>query len=149
MYTLVVIDMQAIFRASTDKNTVAHCKREIKQAMSKGAAILYVEYAGYDKTLPVLTNLTKNYQRKFSVIKHNNGGGKEVKATILKHRLPKTRIKVCGVNTDYCVLETVRGLTEKLKSAQVQLLSKACNSTSNHEYGLEQLARLKRVQIKE
>jgi nicotinamidase-related amidase len=148
MYTLVVIDMQSVFRASANKDTLAHCKREIKQAMSKRAAIMYVEYGGYPKTLPQLTKLTEKYSRKFFVTKNSNGGGAEVKASILKHGLPKTRIKVCGVNTDFCVLETVAGLTEKLKSAKIQVLSKACNSTSNHTYGLERLKKLKRVRVK-
>lgn len=147
MYTLVIIDMQPVFPASKNKATVSYCKGEIKKAMSKGAAIMFVEYNGYPGTLAALTSLTKKYKRTFIVTKSNDGGGKEVKDILLKNHLPKTRIKVVGVNTDFCVLETVRGLTNLLKLARIQVLAKGCNSNFNHNVGLEKLKKINRVRI--
>jgi nicotinamidase-related amidase len=149
-FSLIVIDMQRAFTASRDRKTIASCKEQIKQAMEKQAAIVFVEFFGYGKTMPALTNLTKHYSRKQTVIKNKDGGGKEVKQAIVQNKFPKSRIKACGVNTLYCVLSTVRELTQKLSTAKVEVIGEACNARTPeaHRAGLRKLADLKRVKVK-
>lgn len=148
-YSLVVIDMQSAFSASRDARTIAHCKEQIKQAMKKGAAIIYVEYTHAGATRPCLTRLSQDYQRKVTVMKNTNDGGKKVKQAILENRFPKSRIKVRGVNTAACVLATVKGLTRNLRSANVHVIGKACNGVTlgSHQAGLKQLGSMKRVKV--
>ena len=105
-YTLCVIDMQEIFSSSQDAQIQKSCIREIKKAIRDRSVILFVEYAGYNPTIRVLTDIVEqaNYKRAYHVIKSRNDGGKEVTDFLAKHHLPKMNMRVCGVNTDYCVL---------------------------------------------
>lgn len=66
-------------------------------------------------------------------------GSREVRRTIKNNRLPMRNIKLCGVNTDCCVLATIYGLNKKLKKSKMQVIAKACNSNYNHSHGLKRM----------
>lgn len=149
MYTLVVIDMQPYFSTSQKGSILAACKKEIRLAMQNKAAIVFVEYANYGLTDDRLTNLTKNYNRKVTVIKQNNGGGVGVKRAIVKNKFPKRNIRVSGVNINYCVYDTVSQLVGALKSAKIKVLSKACNCNGSVKLGFDRLSKINRVAVVE
>ena len=148
MYTLVVVDMQASFKATRKEYVRENCKREIIRAMDYGAAIIFVEYVGSGPTIPSLVKLTDDYERTFVTRKNSNDGSREVTNTIRNRKLASKRVKVCGVNTDYCVLETVSGLTRKLRDASLEVIADACNSSFNHLAGLHNISKMSNVSIK-
>lgn len=138
-YTLVVVDMQTYFSAANDKSVLQNCKNEVAKAMDKGAAIIFVEFIGCGRTIPGLVKLTKYYDRVFIVRKDDDDGSREVRKVIKDNKLPANKIKVCGVNTDCCVLETVLGLNTLMKPSKMKVLAYACNSEYDHTYGLHLL----------
>src|SRR5271167_52729 len=99
--TLVVIDMQEVFAAARKNSVQKSCIREIKKAIRDRAPIVFVEYDGYDPTLPALTSVVKqaNYTKAYHVRKRHNDGGKEIAQFLTKKHLPKLNMRVCGVNT--------------------------------------------------
>jgi hypothetical protein len=148
-YTLCVIDMQAIFSSSQEPRVQQSCIREIKKAIRDRSVILFVEYAGYPATIPALTDIVAqaNYKRAYHVIKSRNDGGQEVTDFLTKHHLPKMNMRVCGVNTDYCVRETVDGIRRFLPTANLHVIADACGSTWDHKSGLRQMKQVPNVKV--
>jgi len=139
-YTLVVVDMQPGFRSAKGKRVRQNCRREIDQAVKEEAHIVFLEYNGYDSTMPELTNYIHEkcyFRQKFS-----DDGSEEVMNEVHLNRLPK-HFKVCGINTDCCVLATVRGLTARFPMATIEVVADACDSDWNHFSGLEKMRDLK------
>ena len=149
-YTLCVIDMQATFEAANNKRVRENCKEEIIQAIESNCPIIFVEYIGQGPTIPSLVKLTDDYDRVFITRKSEDNGSREVHRTIKDNKLPARRIRVCGVNTDCCVLETVCGLNRSMKKTTIEISPKACNSFSNYEHknGLDFMCKLSNVIIK-
>jgi hypothetical protein len=148
-YSLIIVDMQKIFSSSQDAQVQKSCIREIKKAIRDRSVILFVEYAGYDPTIQVLTDIVvqTNYKRVYHVIKRGNDGGKEVIDFLVKHHLPKMNMRVCGVNTDYCVRETINGIKQHLPSARINLVADACGSNWSHVSGLQQIKQVPNVKV--
>lgn len=146
-YTLVIVDMQASFSAANNKRVRDNCKHEIIKATDKGGAIIFVEFIGCGRTIPGLVKLTDDYNRAFIVRKDDEDGSREVHKVIKDNKLPSRRIKVCGVNTDQCVLATVCGLNSLMKQTNIEVITKACNSYSNHDHesGLKYMEKLPKV----
>lgn len=147
MYTLVVVDMQSSFEAANSRRVRENCKREIERAMEARAAIIFVEYVGQGPTIPSLVKLTDDYERVFITRKNDDDGSREVRKVIQDNNLPAKRLKVCGVNTDCCVLETVSGLCNRMKAA-MEVIADACNSDFQHLTGLNDMAKMSGVTIR-
>lgn len=148
MYSLVLVDMQPYFKAANSRRVRDNCKRELQKAMDRRAAIIFVEFDGCGSTVKSFIKMTNEYDRRFFAHKDLDDGSAEVEEVITTHGLPAKKIKVCGVNTDCCVQATVRGLTARLPSATIQVISDACNSDWSHPGGLADMKRLRNVTIK-
>lgn len=146
-YSLLIVDMQKYFNAACDPLTISNCQEEIKKAIKNRAAIIFLEYAGCGKTAPELLNLIQKYDRVYVKTKKDDDGSFEAMSIINNYRLAKSTIRVCGVNTDCCVLSTVVGLHALLPNAKIEVIEKACNSDWQHEVGIDKLHRLKNVKI--
>jgi nicotinamidase-related amidase len=146
-YTLCVIDMQPHFVATTMQRAKQACAREIRKAIRDKAPILFVEYAHYGPTLPELTDLTKKYHRTYHVTKASNNGGKEVMEFLTQKHLPKLNLRVVGVNTDYCVAQTVQGINSACTNCNIHVIADACDSNANHISGLKYMHSLQRVKV--
>lgn len=140
-FTLLVIDMQDYFSASHSERVQRACIREIKRAIREKATIIYVEYEGYGPTIPQLTDVTSSakYRKAYHVIKDDDDGGQEVIDFLKEKHLPRLKLRVCGVNTDYCVLATTRSLQWRMPGSQITVVGDACNSNHNHKKGLSNL----------
>lgn len=140
-YTLCVIDMQHGFVASRSKGVKTGCSSAIKQAIKDKASIVFVEYKGFGDTILSLGKLVKTprYYKFCRVIKDCQDGGEILHEAIMRRRFPKSRIKICGVNTDQCVLSTTRTLAKHLSNSKFEVLDKACNSDWSHTWGLSRL----------
>lgn len=132
--------MQLSFHASHNKRTQLACVREIKKAIRDKAAIIFVEYEHHGPSLPVLTNVVKkaNYHRVIHLLKNEDDGSQRVINLLRKKHLPILNLRICGVNTRYCVHDTVKGLSFKLPNSTIKVISDACNcgSKDGHEIGL-------------
>lgn len=97
-----------------------------------------------------MVKLTDDYDRVFITRKGDDNGSHEVRKTIKDNKLPSRRVRVCGVNTDCCVLETVCGLNRSMKQTKIEIIPKACNSFDRHchKSGLDFMGKLANVAIK-
>lgn len=128
---LVVIDMQEGFCASRDQRTVYFVKQEILRAKKAGMAIIIVEFdPEADKmgnTHSEITDLLNGYDRTATVSKSANDGSEEVIEACLDNGFWMEDFRICGVNSDACVLETVTGLLERVSSCDITVVQDACN----------------------
>jgi nicotinamidase-related amidase len=146
-YTLVVIDIQPKFKESADY-VLEPVKQEMLLAMDRKMPILLVEYAGHGETM--LKPVVARYPKCYVATKSSDGGAYEVSKALRSHNLPRSWLRVCGVNTDCCVYRTVCALDNPL----IEVVEKACFSNwagcgnpANHNSGIRKLAELKNVVI--
>lgn len=139
MYTLIVVDMQERFSASTRARVLKNCQREITQAVLDDAHIIFLEYRYCGPTLPNLKEVLHSkctFKEKWS-----DDGSAEVESEVVLNRLPK-HFKVCGVNTDCCVYSTVQGLTARFPTATIDVIADACDSDWQHQNGIHKMIAL-------
>jgi len=132
-YTLIVIDVQPHFSAA--KKVKRACIKELNKAIDNKAHIVFLEFETYGNTYQELMDVIKEKKyKKIGVgLKWEDDGSDQVEEIINKKRMIKTKFKVVGVNTGYCVLATVEGLAKKYPKAYIEVLSKACNSSYYHK----------------
>lgn len=147
---LIVVDMQARFAAANNPQTQQACVREIEQAMKNRDAILFVEYANCGPTLPNLVDVVKKakYKRSYHVIKYDDDGGKEVIAFLKDRHLPRLNLRVVGVNTAYCVKQTVYGMKRNSKNSTISVIADACHSEWGVDEHQQALASLRKRGVK-
>jgi nicotinamidase-related amidase len=148
-YTLIVVDMQFDFRAANNIKTVANCQREIKQAISDRAGIIFLEYYGYLSTKKELFSLVRGYDRAWSVTKFDDDGSLDASTIMIHHNFNSDKIKICGVNTDCCVKWTVSGLAALYPKANIEVIEDACGSDWSHSQGIFLLKKIPNVCVKE
>lgn len=149
-HTLFVIDMQDYFLTSWSdaerKELVRAVRAQMRESMYAFQPIVLVEYTGCGRTTDELFDIVDEYSHVHILRKHTNGGGTKLAQYVAKHNLPEA-IKIVGINTDFCVLESVTGLVEQLPTAKVEVISKACDSPYDHRGGLRQLRKLANVNV--
>ena len=129
--TLVVVDMlDDRFPASLNENTVAAVTNLMVNARQQGAGIVLLECLGCH-TQQRLMALIAGYQNKMIAEKKHNDGSVQVIESCLDLGCCINQFVVCGVNTNYCVLETVLGLLSLVPSCTVQVHKGACNQDTN------------------
>jgi len=133
--TLVIVDMQPVFKASQNPNTIIAVTHEIMVAKQNNHAIMIVEYARSGRTHVGFDELLKGYPHKARISKRDDDGSKEIVKALSRRNFPMQILRVCGVNADCCVYQTVTGLIEKLNKTQVEVVKKACNTfTENFDW---------------
>ena len=146
MYTLCVIDMQNYFPAARYKDVIDNIKLEIIKAKKRNYPVLYVKYnlspwtnnKWHQSLSPGLSDITRFYRKKYTVIKNHDDGSKEVYDFLSNNNLPK-KLRVCGVNSGICVLYTVQTLIKKY-NLKIDVVEKAIDS-DNHNYHIDALDR--------
>lgn len=160
MHTLIVVDMQSYFGVSSSMNFTRNIEREITKTIDNGGHIIFVEFSSYGDTLLELTKLVTEigYKWAYTVIKGQDDGSVEVANSMFENNVPYDHLRVVGVNTDCCVLETVKGLTRQFPDSKIEVVEDACNSlwsqgfhldlgASKHFKGLRSLAKLPGVKV--
>lgn len=148
-YSLVVIDMQDYFLKNVlqkHDDIIQKCKAEIIKAINDKAQIIFLEYDGYGETISELKEIVTDhcYDKLLQVTKADDDGGDELLNALIKFNLP-IHIKVCGVNTDCCVYDTVSGFLHEMKGmpasyaeiSNVQVIIDACASSWDHKEGIK------------
>lgn len=127
---LVVIDMQPDeFPAARNEATITNVEREILNAVSNGWGIVIVEFDPDEtgRTSPRLMKLVENYSRVFVVSKSADDGSEEIFEAIIDNGLWPENLRVCGCNSDACILETVQNYPLLVPSCHIQVVKRACN----------------------
>lgn len=130
--TLVVVDMQPEFEAAFCVDAVVGVTEQIIYARNRNWSIVLVEYQGCGSTHNAIVNLLKGYPNKARIAKWEDDGSREVIRCIQRRNFPRHHLRVCGVNTDCCVYETVEGLLGRLENSVIELAKSACAT----EYGI-------------
>jgi len=147
MSTLVVVDMQTRYGASQHDWLIENVSREIRAAMDRSHAIVFLEYmsghaddmsgavAMVDATDRRLTELVGRYAKAIVAHKPGKDGSGQVAAVAAwmndqhsdrGHRYDD-EIRVVGVQTGVCVAATVNGLSARMPDTRIILVGDACN----------------------
>ena len=134
---LVIIDMQPGFKASHDALTICAIENQIAAAKSQGLGILVVEYDAHDEgeTHRQLMRHLEDYDRTFVVPKSTDDGSEEIFEATIENGLWPEHFIICGVNSDSCLLATVKGLIQRLPTCRITLPQDACNSDCSGKDG--------------
>lgn len=147
-YSLVIVDMQNYFSASREARVRTYCSKEILKAKYHGYPIIFAEYRHYGKTTATLLNLVKNYSKVYRTIKSKNDGSRGIVQLIHKHNFSsfqRKNFRICGVNTDFCVHDTVLGMRMRLPDANIIVPISACNSNWSHQEGIKKIRKIKNI----
>jgi nicotinamidase-related amidase len=147
LYTLIIIDIQESFLSKLkDKSKVINnCRIEINKAIDNKMPVVLVEYNRHGSTINSLKDLLFNYDQVWTITKNGDSGNRELVNILYDALLPKS-LRVCGINTEFCVYETIFGflyLTNK-DGYKVKVVAPACDSGYNHLAGLKKFKKLQR-----
>ena len=124
-YVLCIIDMQPI-GFSNSNLIIENVLHLVKEAIVNKAFIVIAQFKGCGETHINIINEIKKYPYKKYVWHNKNDKSKPIQE-VLKPIFVR-QIKVCGVNTEYCVKDTVHGLAKKFH-IPIKVIEKACNGT--------------------
>ena len=124
-YVLCIIDMQPI-GFSNSKLIIENVLQSVREAIVNKAFIVIAQFKGCGETHINIINAIQNYPYKEYVWHNKNDKSKPIQEA-LKNIFVR-EMKVCGVNTEYCVKDTVHGLAKKFH-IPIKVIEKACNGT--------------------
>jgi hypothetical protein len=132
-YVLAIIDMQGHFDAANNTFTIQNVLNLIKHAKKFEAYIIIAQFKSAGPTLKIITDAVKFYPFKSYVTANENDKSKAIFRKLRAQGIHAHTMKICGVNTCYCVYSTIAGLV-KLKSflVNIKLIKNACNCSSYH-----------------
>jgi nicotinamidase-related amidase len=132
MSTLVIVDMQGDFPAAHWPNVIEETQHQIRLAKLRRDGIILVRYVDSGSVMEPLLNAIGDYPWKVTAFKKKNDGSREVMRAIQRNRFDSTRIRVCGVNTGFCVLATIKGLLE-WEDLIVEVVKSGCGDAQSRK----------------
>jgi hypothetical protein len=132
---LVVNDMQPGFAASADALTIYAIELQIRLAKAKNLPIIVVEYDAHEMgtTIPQIMRHLEGYARAVVVGKSDDDGSAEIFEAVIDNGFWPENYILCGVNSDACLLETVRGLIARVPTCRIVLFQDACNAENGKD----------------
>jgi nicotinamidase-related amidase len=124
-YVLCIIDMQPI-GFNNSNLIIENVLHLVRESIINKAFIVIAQFKGCGETNIKIINELHNYPYKKYVWHNKNDKSKHIKE-VLKPIFVR-EMKVCGVNTEYCVKDTVHGLAKKFH-IPIKVIEKACNGT--------------------
>ena len=124
-YVLCIIDMQPI-GFSNSKLIIENVLDLVREAIINKAFIVIAQFKRCGETNIKIINELHCYPYKEYVWHNKNDKSKPIQE-VLKNVFVR-QMKVCGVNTEYCVKDTVHGLAKKFH-IPIKVIEKACNGT--------------------
>lgn len=129
--TLCIVDMQPYFNAC-DFNTISRVVDLVQRAIQREMNIVVLEYHGCGSTSERISYLLRSYPKVATISKSKNDGSVEFIEICDFYGFSMKKIFVCGVFTEYCVAETVRGLRHRLPHSRIAVVLKATNGSSSY-----------------
>ena len=124
-YVLCIIDMQPV-GFNNSNLIIENVSQLVREAILNKAFIVIAQFKGCGETHINIINEIQKYQYKKYVWHNKNDKSKPIQE-VLKNIFVR-QMKVCGVNTEYCVKDTVHGLAKKFH-IPIKVIEKACNGT--------------------
>ena len=124
-YVLCIIDMQPI-GFSNSKLIIENVLDLVREAIINKAFIVIAQFKRCGETNIKIINELHCYPYQEYVWHNKNDKSKPIQEA-LKNIFVR-EMKVCGVNTEYCVKDTVHGLAKKFH-IPIKVIEKACNGT--------------------
>ncbi len=123
------MDMQPGFKASQDAITQWFVKQEVTRAREEGRPIIIVEFDAHEmgETYESIKSLAEGYDRAVTISKSSDDGSKEILKACEAKGFSTQTFRMCGVNSDACLLESIQGLVEKLPECRITVVQDACN----------------------
>jgi nicotinamidase-related amidase len=131
MPTLVIIDMQPGFYCADQPDLIEKVCEEVRQAIDDNSGIVVLEYYQGGKTLRKIADLLDKHHLVDYTVKEMNDGGEDVAEMIDRNYFDESHLRVCGVNTEACVAETVETLSMIYPDATIEVIEDACNGHDN------------------
>lgn len=129
---LLIIDMQPDdFEAAANGFCVDTIIQEIYRAKCRRTYIVVLEYAGSGPTHKLIRTAIGNYGKAVTVIKMSDDGSAEAMQAAKDEGFYGRYWRVCGVNTDACVAETVAGLLSY--GCRVKVIRDGCRNGRGNE----------------
>ena len=125
--TLVIVDMQPIFKASRNPDTIIAVTNEIITARKNNDAVMFVEYRGSGRTHTGFNSLIRGYEHKATIRKQKDDGSQEIINALRRRNFPTQTLRICGVNTDCCVWSTVWGLLNRMSYTKIEVVKNGCH----------------------
>ncbi len=126
---LIIIDMQKGFwSAKRCKRTINACVNQIHRARRLSMPIYIVEFRGYQDTIQPLLDAVEGYDKFSFVFKEYNDGSQELANMFAQDSFKPSKMYICGVNIEACVLNTVEGLMDIFPCAEYHVIKPACNT---------------------
>lgn len=135
-YVLCIIDMQPV-GFNNSNLIIENVLQLVREAVVDKAFIVIAQFKRCGETHINIINEIQKYPYKKYVWHNKNDKSKPIQE-VLKNIFVR-QMKVCGVNTECCVIETVHGLTKKFH-IPIKVIEKACNGTDRTiEYALHKM----------
>lgn len=121
--------MQKFFPAANNPATVQAVSKEVKAAIQRRQPVLIVEYdpSEVGPTHDCILELVSRYARALRITKHAADGSHQLLDVCILNNLPHSRLRVVGVNSDACVLETIEGYISLVPDCTITVVRPACN----------------------
>jgi nicotinamidase-related amidase len=124
-YVLCIIDMQP--DGFSNANLIIENDLQlVTEAITTKAFIVIAQFKGCGETHINIVNEIQKYPYKKYIWHNKNDKSKPIKDVL--NGIFVRQMKVCGVNTEYCVKDTVHGLAKKFH-IPIHVIEKACNGT--------------------
>lgn len=134
-YVLCIIDMQPVGFENAGF-ILKEVLELVKEAILEKAFIVVAQFTRCGETHPDIRQELQNYPYHAFIWHNKKDKSNKIREILISRNLFIRKIKVCGINTEYCVKDTVRGLSKKFM-VPIQVIEKACNG--NEKYAAEAL----------
>jgi nicotinamidase-related amidase len=137
-YVLCIIDMQPT-GFSNANFIIKKVEQLVQRAISEKAFIVVAQYKGCGETHVNIRRALKTYPYQEYVWHPKNDKSRPIQEALTQRHIFTRQLKICGVNTEYCVKDTVHGLAKKFQ-VPINVIEQACNGTdSSVEQALHQM----------
>lgn len=127
-YVLCIIDMQPI-GFDTSVFIIENVLQLVREAIINKAFIVVAQFKGCGKTHTDILNEIQEYPYKIFITHNKNNKSKPIFEALNGLKIFVRQLKICGVNTEYCVKDTVHGLAKKFFNISIIVIERACNGT--------------------
>ena len=126
-YVLCIIDMQPV-GFNNSNLIIENVLQLVREAIMNKAFIVIAQFKGSGETHINILHEIQNYPHKTFIWHNKNDKSKPIQEILNSLHIFVRQIKVCGVNTEYCVKDTVHGLAKKFQ-IPIKVIENACHGT--------------------
>jgi len=127
-YVLCIIDMQP--KGFNNCNLIIlPVVQLVRKAIVDTAFIAIAQFKGCGETHALIVQELQHYQHTGFIWHNKNDKSLPLQQELNRQRVFVRELRVCGVNTEYCVKDTVHGLAKKYHQIYIKVMENACNGT--------------------